>query len=234
MAHISEDQTLAWEVVLPGKRTTSSFGAKPRAQVVIHAADGASEQISVPLAVGRIMASKQKAGEIHPGSRAELLYVIGESSISCARVRIERLIDRREYSSSEVRQKLRMDGYSSKIIDDCIGRACHVGLISDTRYADSFIRSKVYAGWGMQRIERELKMRGIDAREVPGWPYEYLDPEDELRRATELARTRRVSGPRAYEKLVRYLCARGFATSVASRAAGKVLADRGEQDLVDF
>ena len=234
MAHKTETRTLAWEVVLPGKRTTSTFGPKPRAQVLIHAADGSSEQISVPVAVGRIIASKEKANEIHPTSRAELLYVIGETSIACARARIERLIDRREYSSSEVRNKRRMDGYSPNVTDDCIARACHVGLISDLRYADSFIRSKVYAGWGMQRIERELKARGIDVREVPGWPYDYLDPEDELRRAVELARTRRVSGPRAYVKLVRYLCSRGFTTSVAGRAAGEVLADQDDRDLVDF
>ena len=201
---------------------------------MIHAADGSNEQINVPVAVGRIIASKQKADEIHPGSRAELLYVIGETSISCARARIERLIDRREYSSSEVRSKLRMDGYSSRVVDDCVARACRVGLISDVRYADSFIRSKIYAGWGMQRIERELKARGIDIGEVPGWPYEYLDPEDELRRAMELASTRCVSGPRAYVKLVRYLCTRGFSTSVASRAAGQVLASRDDQVLVDF
>jgi regulatory protein len=86
----------------------------------------------------------------------------------------------------------------------------------------------------MQRIERELEVRGIDVRDVPGWPYEYLDPEDELSRAKELAQTRRVSGPRAYEKLVRYLCTRGFTTSVASRAARQVLEERDSQDLVDF
>lgn len=234
MASNTETRALVWEVVLPDKRATSTFGPKPRAQVVIHAADGSNEQINVPVAVGRIIASKQKADEIHPGSRAELLYVIGETSISCARARIERLIDRREYSSSEVRSKLRMDGYSSRVVDDCVARACRVGLISDVRYADSFIRSKIYAGWGMQRIERELKARGIDIGEVPGWPYEYLDPEDELRRAMELASTRCVSGPRAYVKLVRYLCTRGFSTSVASRAAGQVLASRDDQVLVDF
>lgn len=234
MAQTSEAQTLAWEVNLPGKRTSSSFGPKPRAQVVVHATDGSQEKISVPAAVGRMLASKKKADEIHPASRAELLYMVGETSIACAKARIERLIDRREYSSSEVRKKLRMDGYSARVVDDCIARACHVGLISDKRYADSFIHSKIYAGWGMQRIERELKVRGIDVRDVPGWPYEYLDPEDELSRAKELAQTRRVSGPRAYEKLVRYLCTRGFTTSVASRAARQVLEERDSQDLVDF
>ena len=224
---------LAWEVSLPGKRSSSSFGPKPRADVTIGSGDSI-EHVAVPVAVGRILLSKKKAGEIHPQSRAELLYLVGETSRICARARIERMIDRREYSSDEVSKKLRMDGYSSKVIDECVERACEVGLISDRRYADSFIRSKVYAGWGMQRIARELRQRGVSVEDVPGWPYEYLDPEDEITRALDVARTRRVSGQRAYEKLVRYLCNRGFATGVASRAARQVLDEHDEADLVDF
>lgn len=181
------------------------------------------ERLTVPVSAARVLAKKQASGEIHPQSRAELLYLLGEACRSCARSRIERLIDRREYSEQEVRRKLKDDGYSQKVIDECVGRACNAGLVSDARYADSFIRSKVYAGWGMSRISRELLQRGIDVEQVEGWPYEYLDPEDELERAVALAQTRSVSGTRAFEKLVRYLCARGYRTGVAVQAARRVL-----------
>jgi regulatory protein len=173
-----------------------------------------------------MLSARKKADEIHPGSRAELLYVTKELSLSSARSRIERLIDRREYASSEIRRKLREDGYHSDVIDQCVKRACEAGLVSDQRFADSFIRSKVYSGWGMARIARELSRRGIEADTLPGWPYEYLDPEDELSRAEDLARTRRVYGPRAYEKLVRHLCGKGFSMSVATKAASQVLGER--------
>ena len=227
-------QALAWEVRLPGKRSSLSWGSKPKGTLVINPDSGDEERMPIPVAVARLLTSKKKADEIHPGSRAELLYMVGEVARSCARARIERLIDRREYASDEVRRKLREDGYAAKTIDACVTRAQEAGLISDHRYADSFIRSKVYAGWGMARIARELSQRGIDVSQVEGWPYEYLDPDDEPARAYELACRRSVSGPHAYEKLVRYLMGRGFTSSAAHRAARRVIDERSDADLVDF
>ncbi len=220
-----------WSVELPDRRQASLGGPKPRATLVLYPDTDHEERMSIPRQVGRILSSKQKSGEVHPQSRAELLYVLGQLSRSCASSRIERLLDRREYAESELRDKLRQDGYTPKTIDACLERASAAGLVSNARYADSFIRSKVYAGWGMARIERELSNRGIDASQVEGWPYEYLDPDDEVSRAVDLAMTRRVSGARPYEKLVRFLCGRGFALGVAMRAARQVLGDvEGEFD----
>ena len=209
---------LSWEVSLPGKRV--SIGSrKPTGTLVLHPGTVEEERLSIPAPVARILSSKQESGEVAPSSRAELLYLLHELSERCARSRIERLIDRREYSKDEVAQKLRLDGYPSKTIEACVNHASEIGLISNDRYADSFIRSKVSAGWGIARIEYELGRRGIDLTSVPGWPYDYLDPDDELARATELAQRRRIDGPRAYERLVRYLTGRGFSLGVASAAA---------------
>jgi len=228
------ERSLAWEVDLPGKRQSLSWGSKPKGAVVIHPETEDEERLSVPAAVARVLQSKKKAGEIHPSSAAELLHVVGDTSRSCARARIERMIDRREYASDEVRRKLREDGYATSTIEACVGRAVEAGLVSDQRFADSFIRTKVYAGWGMARIARELSQRGIDVAQVQGWPYEYLDPDDEAERAYQLAVTRHVGGPRAYEKLVRYLMGRGFSTGVAHRAARRIVDEQDGADLVDF
>lgn len=226
---------LVWEVQLPDKGSrVRAWGAKPRATLLMSLGSAHEEHLALPVQVGRILAAKQRSGEVHPVSRAELLYVVGELSRSCARSRIERLIDRREYSSEEIRAKLKQDGYASATIDACLSRAMEAGLVSDARFADAFIRSKLSCGWGMMRIERELARRGIDATGVAGWPDKFLDPQDELSRAVELASTRRVSGPRAYERLVRHLCSKGYATGVAMRAARLVLAEREEDTLVDF
>ena len=195
---------------------------------------GGEERISLPKPVAKILHAKKASGEIEPSSRAELLYIVWDLARSCARTRIERLIDRREYSSQEVRDKLAADGYPKSVIEECLSYACEIGLVSDARYADSYIRSKVYSGWGMGRIVRELSQRGIDVTTVKGWPYDYLDPEDEVSRAINLARTKRVSSTRAYEKLVRFLCSRGYATGVAMKAARQVLDERDDATLVDF
>lgn len=218
-----------WQVEMPDRRQASFGGSKPRATLVVGSDTDYEERMSIPRQVGRILASKQKSGEVRPQSRAELMYVLGELSRSCASARIERLIDRREYAENELREKLRQDGYATKTIDACIERASAAGLVSNSRYADSFIRSKVYAGWGMSRIERELSQKGIDVSEVEGWPYEYLDPDDELSRALELVAHKRFSGSRPFEKIVRFLCGRGFTLGVATRAARQMLEDADEE-----
>ena len=188
----------------------------------------------MPVRVARLLADKRKTQELRPGSRNELLFAIEELSRSCARARIDRLLDTREYSSSEVRSKLRQDGYAPEVIDACVARACEVGLISDARYADAFIRSKLGAGWGAARITRELSAKGIEIFQLRGWPDDYFDPDDELSRALEVARRKRVSGPRSYEKLVRHLSGKGFTFGVATKAARQALDEREAADLVDF
>ncbi len=223
-----------WEVELPLRRQASFNTKKPRATLVIHTEGAGEERRQLPLAVGKLLASKKKADELHPGSRAELLYMVGELAKSCASARVERLVNRRDYSSTEIRQKLQMDGYAPSVVDACVERACEIGLVSDRRYADVFIRSKIAAGWGMARIERELSRRGIDVQEVAGWPYEYLDPEDEFLRALEVAGRKSVRGDRAHQKLVRFLCSRGFSLGVAIRAAHEALSSQEPDELVGF
>lgn len=219
----NEQALLSWDLEFPEKQGNTFVGSKkPQATLVLETEDG-DERISLPSQVARKMASNRKAGEFEPQTREGLLAGLDDATVYCARMRIERLMNRREYASAEVRDKLREDGYRADVIDSCIRRAIEVGLVSDDRFADSFIRSKVFAGWGMTRIERELKRRGIDTEDVSGWPYEYLDPEDELGRAVEIASHRRVSGKNQYEKLVRHLVSRGFTPGVSYRAARQVL-----------
>lgn len=219
----SDAALLSWDLEFPERQGTNFDGSrKPQAAVVIETEEG-QERLRVPMQVARRLASKRKAGEFEPRMRRELLEGLADVTGYCARMRIERLINRREYASAEVRAKLREDGYKTEVIESCVSRAIEVGLISDERFADSFIHSKVYAGWGMMRIERELKRRGIDVEDVSGWPYEYLDPDDELGRAVEIASRRRVGGKNQFEKLVRHLVSRGFSPGLSYRAARQVL-----------
>lgn len=221
-----------WEVRLPDRRRATLGATRPSAQLVIHPGAPDEERMTLPTSVAKVMAAKQRAGEVHPESRAELLFVVGEVARSCATSRIGRLVNRRDYSSDELRAKLRADGYAHKTIEEAIERAQQARLVDDRRYADVYIRSKVAAGWGMARIERELSRRGVDVSEIAGWPYDYLDPEDELTRATQLASTRHYHGDHVFEKTVRYLCGRGFSLSVATRAARSVVSE--QDDVIGF
>ena len=224
---------LRWEVELPTRGATPIGRRRPQGTLVIQGTEG-EERKALPLAVARSLAGKKKRGEVSAATRAELAHVVGELCQSSAKTRIERLIDRREYASDEIRKKLRQDGYPEHVIEPAVMRACEVGLVSDQRFAENFIRSKLYAGWGEVRIKRELAQRGIDVDELPGWPYEYFDPEDEATRAYELARRHLRPGKNAYQRLVRYLCGRGFALSVATQASSRVLNEEAEEATSDF
>lgn len=215
-----------WQVELPDKNSARpSWGSRPRGLLRIESESHGSETISLPLAVARSLDRKQRSGELDPSSRAELLYQVGQISASKAMDRIAKLVDRRDYSSKEATDKLRQDGYTPSVVDATVARASDAHLIDDRRFAEVFVRTKVYAGWGMRRIERELSRRGIEAQELPGWPYDYLDPEGERERALEVARRHRVSGKNQLQKMVRFLMGRGFPTGVSYDVAREVLED---------
>lgn len=196
---------------------------RPRGEIVLLPDTPDEERIVVPAAVASAMAKKLAAEEIETGSRAEALWLIGDVSRSCAVSRVEGLVNRRDYAEGEIRRKLREDGYSSKVVDEVVDKAKRGHVIDDMRFADVYIRTKVSAGWGSRRIERELSQKGIEASDVPGWPYEYFDMDDERARAYQLASRRRLSGKNDYAKIVRFLVARGFGMGDAKDAAARVL-----------
>ena len=110
------------------------------------------------------------------------------------------------------------------VADEVVARFVEVGLLDDGRFAELFARSKAAAGWGRIKIERELARRGVDATQLEGWPSDYLE-EDESETAFVLASRRRLSGKNDFQKLVRFLCGRGFPMGVAMDAAKRVLAE---------
>lgn len=215
---------LEWCVVLPERdaRRTTLGSKKPLATVLFSTADGPKERRPVPLAVGKALRSKLESKEVNPDSRAELLHVIRMLEETYCRSRIESLLNRRDYSEKELRERLTSDGYSRSAVERIVGGFVETGLVSDARYGELFVRSKVNAGWGQKKIEVELSRRGIDVSEVPGWPYEFFNPDDEFERALGIASARSFSGKDPYAKVVRFLAGRGFSYSVARDVASRL------------
>lgn len=181
--------------------------------------------MSVPASVARTLERIRRKEGCEARSRTEVLDLINKTTRSAARERVVRLLERRDYAAKEVRERLEREGFDKHLVWEVCERAVGIGLINDRRFAEFFVRAKVASGWGIERIVRELGMRGIDARELEGWPYDYLDPDAELTRAVDIASRKRVKEPNAYAKLVRFLVGRGFAYSVATGAARRVLND---------
>lgn len=210
----------SWEVELP-ERGRARAGAAPRARLRVTSETHGDETIPLPVAVGRRLAS---GGEgTAPTCRAELLHQVGSLSRACAHARMEDLVGRRDYARAELAERLARDGYRRDVVDEVVARACEVGIVDDARYGAAFARSKALAGWGRVKVERELARRGVEAADVPGWPEEFFPADEERDRALALASRRRLTGKNDYQKLVRFLCGRGFPLGVATSVAREVL-----------
>ena len=221
------DLSFSWDVELPERGSASLGGRRPLATLAICSESHGQERIPIPKAVGRRLVSLLESDGDQPSGRSELLYRVRVISLELARSKAEELLNRRDYSSSELAAKLREAGYHSSVADVVVARFVEVGLLDDRRFAELFARSKAAAGWGRIKIERELARRGVDATQLEGWPSGYLE-EDEPETAFALASRRRLSGKNDFQKLVRFLCGRGFPMGVAMDAAKRVLAEAEE------
>lgn len=68
---------------------------------------------------------------------------------------------RREYSRQELQQKLSQRFPESSEIDQILDELSADGLQADSRFAESFFRLRVNAGYGPQYIRAELRQRGV-------------------------------------------------------------------------
>lgn len=211
---------LDWGVELPAR------GARVRrATLSVSTADHGDERRSLPVAVGRSLERLRREGW-EPSCRAELLHRVGTLQRERAHARMEELVGRRDLSARELSERLARDGYPTPVVDEIVSRSCEAGVLDDARYGAAFARSKVLSGWGRLRIERELRRRGVDPAEVPGWPEEFCDAPDERERALALASRRRLTGKNDFQKVARFLSARGFAPGLAADVAREVTRGR--------
>ena len=72
-----------------------------------------------------------------------------------------RLLARREHSSEELGRKLRSKGHPAEIVESVIAKLCGKQLVSDERFASSFVHHHAQRGQGPVRIRAELRQQGI-------------------------------------------------------------------------
>ena len=222
--------SFTWDVSLPKSGASALGRRKPLGIVLVRSEARGEESLSVPVAVARRLAAGRKAGRIDPASRNELVFLMGGITDKCVTLKVEELVGKRDYSSLELAERLRRDGYPASTVDKAVARALDCHLVDDDRFADVFIRSKASQGWGRIKIERELERHGIEPSSVEGWPEGFLSEDSEDDAAFELASRRRLTGTRDFEKIVRFLCSRGYSVGVATGAARRVLSDVDNDD----
>ena len=87
---------------------------------------------------------------------------MAENPIKNIRLKAMDFLARREYSHKELKQKLFERFPDSAEIEQVLDALTKDGLQSDARFADSFFRLRVNAGYGPNYIRAELGQRGID------------------------------------------------------------------------
>jgi regulatory protein len=87
-----------------------------------------------------------------------------EDRFSCPKDIRKKAMDflaRREYGRDELARKLAEKGYRRSVVDEVLERLAEEGLQSDTRFAESFVQSRINQGKGPVRIRIDLGQRGI-------------------------------------------------------------------------
>ena len=133
---------------------------------------------------------------------------MGEPSL---RERALRHLARRDHSRAELARKLSAHGDADEI-EAVIERMGELGLQSDTRYAEAFVRVKA-GRFGASRLRSELARRGID-RDLIDEAIAGECVESEADRARAVLRARFTEPPadaREWARQARFLQTRGFA-----------------------
>jgi regulatory protein len=84
------------------------------------------------------------------------------------------LLMRREHAVAELQKKLNNRDYDAEIVAEVVAQLADEGLVSDARFAEAFVRYRANKGHGPQRIQSELRERGVSEKIQA----DYLDAGD--------------------------------------------------------
>ena len=71
-------------------------------------------------------------------------------------------LSRREYSTEELRQRLRRKDFDPDEIEQTLTKLVNDNLLSDERFCQAYLRYRASRGFGLNRIRQELAERGIN------------------------------------------------------------------------
>jgi len=72
----------------------------------------------------------------------------------------------REYGQKELINKLRSKGFSDEISSSVVERLSEDGLQNDSRFIESFIRSRIKQGKGQLKITQELEQKNLPSQSI--------------------------------------------------------------------
>jgi len=154
------------------------------------------------------------------------MVVDGNSDIDVLSARILKLLNVRERSVYELRERFLQEGFDEAAIEEALKRARANGALDDRRFAQAYIRGKLHARWGRERIERELMSYGVDVQTLSGYPSEFFNTNDdddtEVKRAVKELERLRSTAKDQHEARWRRLRSKGYSTAVIQAAIRQV------------
>ncbi|MDD2053830.1 recombination regulator RecX [Pseudomonas putida] len=138
------------------------------------------------------------------------------------------LLARREHGRVELTRKLRQRGAPPELIDSALDRLTEEGLLSESRYLESFIAYRARSGYGPLRIREELSQRGLLRSDIEQALRESgLDWQAQLQETWQRKYSGQLPGDaRERAQQGRFLSYRGYSMEMI----GRLLSGRGLDD----
>ncbi len=136
---------------------------------------------------------------------------MGERLKTDARQSALAALARREHSAHELRRKLLDKGHDPAEVDQVLTGLVRAKLLSDERFTQAYINSRVLKGYGPRYIAGALRERGVSGELIR----QFVDGNDPVwrQRASEARRKRFGALPGEYReqaRQMRFLETRGF------------------------
>lgn len=155
-----------------------------------------------------------------------LKQLIYNSDYSRAKSRALWYLDRMDYTSKKLYEKLISKGFDKKICAQVIGKLCDAGIVDDRRYAERFADRLLSSKVSKREALQKMLYRGVPyelAKEVLS-EFE-VDEEEQLAELIENKYTDKLQGENGYQKVYAALIRKGFSYGAVKTALKKFTED---------
>ena len=140
-------------------------------------------------------------------------------------------LGRREYGIEELRRKLLQRGAGSGITEQVVGNLVDENLVSDQRFAEMYVRTRIRSLYGPMKIKGELRSRGITDSQIAGALPSEQETWFDIASTWAAKRHRGELDYAARAKMYRSLTNRGFTHEQANVALDRVQAQIADQTI---
>jgi len=133
-----------------------------------------------------------------------------------------RLLTHREFCESEMRQRLAGREFEAEVIDWVVHQLQQDGYLSEMRFAESYLRSRLKKGEAPWLAAKRAEQKGARSDAVQAALAELCEDYDAEQAARDLMQARDPGGlrfdeERVWQRQARFLRNKGFATEVILR-----------------